>query len=418
MSDLLAKLSPVPDVGPGPVRDLILAHFYRGARIQRVLRLALVAFFVATLLLIPPGDGQALCWVIVLCYLVWAVVVGLLVSHETAEVAPYIWLALIFDVLATSSLTLVADTSAEQTWTAYVVVNGFFLLPVIAAAQLSPLVCGVVSALAVVTYLSSSAATHHDSTETWSALVLRTGLLAVLGLGCVLISALQRHRVLTISALATDRSRLVEELVDVEERERQALAEHLHDGALQYVLAARQDLEDVATDQVAAVRVDHALGEAIKLLRSTLTQLHPVVLQEVGLLPALRDLTQDLAGRGRLDVRLVINGWPDHITTPLDRLLLGTARELLTNIVKHAGAGSAVVDLSQQVLPDRRRVARLVVTDDGHGLSTADLEDRVRGGHLGLASRRIHVEAAGGRLDVGSAQPHGTRVEVVLPLPD
>ena len=85
------------------------------------------------------------------------------------------------------------------------------------------------------------------------------------------------------------------ELVDVEERERQALAEHLHDGALQYVLAARQDLEDVGTDPVAAERVDHALGEAIQMLRSTLTQLHPVVVQEVGLLPALRDLTQDVA---------------------------------------------------------------------------------------------------------------------------
>ena len=90
----------------------------------------------------------------------------------------------------------------------------------------------------------------------------------------------------------------------------------------------------------------------------------------------------------------------------------------MTNVVKHAGASSAVVDLSQEVLPDRRRIARLVVTDDGRGLSPEDLDDRMRPGHLGLASRRIHVEAAGGRLDIGPALPHGTRVEVVLPLPD
>ncbi len=418
MSDLIAKLSPVPEVAPGPVRDLLLEHFYRGARIQRVVRLALVAFFVATLLVFPPGDGEALSWVIVLCYLVWAVVVGLLVSQASEEVAPYVWLALIFDVLATCSLTVVADASAEQTWTAYVIVNGFFLLPIIAAAQLSPLVCGVVSTLAVVTYLASSAATHHDGAEPWSALVLRTGLLGVIGLGCVLLSVVQRHRVLAISALATDRSRLVDELVEVEERERQALAEHLHDGALQYVLAARHDLEDAATDEVAAGRVDHALGEATRMLRSTLTQLHPIVLAEAGLLPALRDLTQDIGRRGRLDVQLVADGWTDPTPTPADQLLLGTARELLTNVVKHADANSAVVDLSQQVRPDRRRVARLVVTDDGHGLAAADLGDRLRAGHLGLASRRIHVEAAGGRLDIGPAQPHGTRVEIVLPLPD
>ena len=90
----------------------------------------------------------------------------------------------------------------------------------------------------------------------------------------------------------------------------------------------------------------------------------------------------------------------------------------MTNVVKHAGASSAVVDLSQRALPDGRRVARLVVADDGRGLSPADLDDRLRAGHLGLASRRIHVEAAGGRLDIGPALPHGTRVEVVLPLPD
>ena len=415
MSDLLARLSPVlPEVAPGPVRELLLEHFYRGARIQRVLRVALIAFFAGTLFVIPPGEGQALSWVIVLCYLVWAVVVGLLVSQATEEVVPYVWLALIFDVLATSSLTVVADASAQQSWTAYVIVNGFFLLPVLAAAQLSPSACGVVSTLAVVTYLVSSAATHHDGTEMWSALVLRTALLAVLGLGCVLLSAVQRHRVLAITALATDRSRLVAELVDVEERERQALAEHLHDGALQYILAARHDVEDVATDPLAAERVDHALGEAIRMMRSTLTQLHPVVLQEVGLLPALRDLTAEV-GR-RLDVRLVAEDWAD-LPTSVDQLLLGTARELLTNVVKHAGASSAVVELSQEVLLDTRRFARLVVADDGRGLSPDDLDDLLRAGHLGIASRRIHVEAAGGRLDIRTALPHGTRVEVVLPLP-
>ena len=416
MSDLLARLSPVlPEAAPGPVRELLLEHFYRGARIQRVLRVALIAFFAGTLFVIPPGEGQALSWVIVLCYLVWAVVVGLLVSQATEEVAPYVWLALIFDVLATSSLTVVADASAQQSWTAYVIVNGFFLLPVLAAAQLSPSACGVVSTLAVVTYLVSSAATHHDGTEMWSALVLRTALLAVLGLGCVLLSAVQRQRLLAITALATDRSRLVAELVDVEERERQALAEHLHDGALQYILAARHDVEDVTTDPLAAERVDHALGEAIRMMRSTLTQLHPVVLQEVGLLPALRELTAEV-GR-RLDVRLVVEDWAD-LPTSVDQLLLGTARELLTNVVKHAGASSAVVELSQEVLLDKRRFARLVVADDGRGLSPDDLDDLLRAGHLGIASRRIHVEAAGGRLDIRTALPHGTRVEVVLPLPD
>ena len=197
MSRFRGELSPIPEVGSGPVRDLLLDHFYRGARIQRVLRLLLVASCVATLLAVPPGDGELLSWIIVICYLVWAVVVGLRVSQASAEAAPYVWLALLFDVLATSALTLVADASAQQTWTAYVVINGFFLLPVIAAAQLNPWVCGVVSLVAVLTYLGSSVATRDDHLEPGWALVLRTGLLAVVGLGCALLSALARHVELT-----------------------------------------------------------------------------------------------------------------------------------------------------------------------------------------------------------------------------
>jgi two-component system NarL family sensor kinase len=414
MNGLAARLTPVPDVGPGPIRDLLLDHFYRGARIQRVLRLALVAYFVATLLAFPPVD-QELSWLIVLCYLVWAVVIGLLVRRASAAVAPYVWLALLFDLLATGALAMVADVSARETGTAYVVVHAFFLLPVMAAAQLNPVVCGVVSGLAVLAFLGSSAVTRHADEETWSGLLLRTAMLVALGLGCVLLSTVQRRRVLSIGALASDRSRLVGELVDVEERERQSLAEHLHDGALQYVLAARQDLEDVGSDPAAAERVDHALGEAVVMLRSTLTQLHPVVVQEAGLLPALRDLTLDVGRRARLEVRLDADGWPEQTPTAVDPLLLNTARELLTNVAKHAGAGRATVVLCQE-LSGTARFARLVVTDDGQGLGEADLAERLREGHLGLASRRTHVEAAGGRLTIEPADPRGTRVEVVLPL--
>ena len=63
------------------------------------------------------------------------------------------------------------------------------------------------------------------------------------------------------------------------------LAEELHDGALQYVLAARQDLEDIRPKDGAESfdRVDYALRESTTLLRSKVTQLHPAVLEQLGL---------------------------------------------------------------------------------------------------------------------------------------
>jgi two-component system NarL family sensor kinase len=413
---VLAALAPTWDLH-GDLRELLLDHFYRGARIQRVLRLVLVAFFVATLLWVPPNDSRVLSWLIVACYAAWSLAIGVLVEAASVRVASYVWLSLFVDVLATAALTLVSDSSAAVTWTAYVVVNGLFLIPVVAAAQLNAWASAVVSAVAVASYVGSSLATRHvNDDEPWSVLVLRTAVLAAVGLGAVLLSRLQRHRVLAIGRLAEDRRELVDQLVVVEERERRDLAEHLHDGALQYVLAARQDLEDVGTDPVAAERVDHALGEAIALLRSTLTQLHPAVVHEAGLLPALRDLTDGLARRSPLDVRLRTEGWDDETRTAADGLLLGTARELVTNVAKHARATRVEVALTLEGDSSGPRQARLVVTDDGVGLGDTDLAGRLREGHLGLASRRIHVEAVGGSLRVEAVEPHGTRVDVRVPV--
>ena len=99
--------------------------------------------------------------------------------------------------------------------------------------------------------------------------LLRTLLLAAVGLGATCCSRLQRTRVETIAHLLAERNILLGELVSLQQREQRELAETLHDGALQYVLAARQELDDaVDGDQEAADRIDQALGEAGRLLRS------------------------------------------------------------------------------------------------------------------------------------------------------
>ena len=72
------------------------------------------------------------------------------------------------------------------------------------------------------------------------------------------------------------------------------------DGALQYVLGARQELDDaIDGDQESADRIDQALGEASRLLRGTMSQLDPAVLDTAGLLPALRDMAESFRARGR-----------------------------------------------------------------------------------------------------------------------
>jgi two-component system NarL family sensor kinase len=396
-------------------QPLLTEHANRGARIRQVLRLGLVIFLAGVLITEPPADHLGWCWLLVGCYLVGGVGIYLL---GTGNRSPrLLWLSLFVDVAVLAGMTLIIDTAANVSWTPYLIINGFFLIPVIAAAQLSPTICAAVVAPTVVVYLVSGMITQSAGQEPISYVLLRTFTLAAVGLGAVLLSRLQRSRVRTIAGLLNDRTALLTQLVDVEQREQQNLAETLHDGALQYVLAARQDLDELAGPQTDTVqRIDEALTESARLLRATMSQLHPAVLEHIGLLPALRDLVTASAERGRLQIDLISKKWTDGDRTDLDQLLLSTARELLTNVVKHAGASHATVHLAREQTDAGTPVAVLRVSDDGRGMGDIDLDGRLASGHLGLASRRIRIKAAQGTMSHVPLSPHGTVVDVMIPV--
>lgn len=393
--------------------DLVPVHALRAARIRRLLRLLLVASYVAVLVTEPPDEHLGTCWVIVGCYLLWTVAIGF-VGPGDQRTQRYLWVALVVDVTTLTLLTVISDLSATQSWAPYLLINGFFVIPLIAAAQLNPWMCAAVVGPTILVQLLASVLIRHVGAEPWSYVLLRTVLLIAVGLGAILLSHLQRSRVRTIADLLADRNALLADLVSVEQREQRDLAESLHDGALQYVLGARLELDDVAAgDGVAMERADTALHEAVRLLRATTTALHPAVLDAAGLPAALSDLAETVRARGRLTVELEVDGWPAGSRTPVDGLLLSTARELATNVVKHAGASTLRISLQRN-----ERGALLTVADDGRGMGEVDLDERLAEGHLGLASRRVRIAAAGGTLTVRAGSPRGTTVEVGLPLPD
>ena len=324
-----------------------------------------------------------------------------------------IWLALFVDLLALVLLSLLASVSDAQSWTADILVNGFFLIPMLATTQLRPLVGITITLPGVAAYFATSAAARYANTEPWSSVGLRTGVLASLSLACVLLCAVQRSRVLTIAGLVSDRAELTGQLVDVEGRARRQVAEELHDGALQYVLAARQDLEDVRAGAEATSfdRLEFALRETTSLLRAKVSQLHPAVLAEAGLLRALEDLVRSTAERSGTAITFVSRGWDAEGRTGVDEIVYGAARELLTNVARHAHAQTADVRLDLDAVG-----VRLTVVDDGDGIPDGILATRLADGHVGLASQRVRIEAAGGRLSL-RANPLGTGTVATVELP-
>jgi two-component system NarL family sensor kinase len=406
-------------LGPD-VASVLVEHARKGVRLQVAVRAVLVVFVAATVLAVPPAHHLVTCAAVAVGYTLAALGVAIWTRDGAPTAVRCAWVALFLDLAVLAWLTLLTGVATPQSWTSDVLITGFLLVPVLAAAQLRPRVCAGVVVPAVAVYLAASVATRTANGEPWASLLLRTLVMAGVGAACLALSTIQRSRVTTIGRLVRSRTALLAELGALEARERRALSEQLHDGALQYVLAARQDLDDARDtgSPEAFDRIEEALRESSRLLRSTVAELHPAVLERAGLPAALRDAVRTTAARAGLEADLDLDGWADDLRTPVDGLLYRTARELLGNVAKHARAGRLVVTLGRV-----DGAARLTVVDDGVGVGVdgtvaVDPGHRLGEGHIGLASHALRVEAAGGTFTVAPGATRGTVATVELPLPD
>jgi two-component system, NarL family, sensor kinase len=387
-----------------------------GIVLQTALRIVLVIFIAVTLLYEPPNNNLSTCAVVlavytvaVACWSVWALRTAARTVEFGRTVATLSVLAA--DVAVVSVLSVVTGLTAPDSWTSDVMRNAFFLIPVIAAAQLDPVISGVVAVPTLSAYLATCWITQNSNSEPWTSILLSSLVLAGLAGGSVALSFIQRSKLAAIGDLATQRTQLLHDLLGVEKVERQTISERLHDGALQYVLVARRDVEDLREGStVAAERVDTALVECSQLLRDVVRELHPDVLTRLGLKAALAALSESLASRNHFAVEFDARTWPDDVSTDVDYILYSAARETLTNVIKHARAQHVWIDLEQQ-----DGVGSLRVADDGVGTSEATMVQRAQEGHIGLSSIRAKTLASGGRFDVRSTSP-GTEITIAIPL--
>jgi two-component system NarL family sensor kinase len=403
----LRELARIPEL-----RALLIEHAGRGFRVQAIVRGVLAIFVIVTVVIVPPAGASLPALLIAIAYCLWAIAVYIAVRANDERVLRLNWIALIGDVVALGLVTLIAASADKISWTGDILLNAFFLVPVLAAVQLRVWVAvtAVVPTLAV--FLICSAIARQAESQPWTYVMLRLLALAGLSLGCVLLVRVQSSRVLAIGNTVSHRGALLADLLETEARERAELSEDLHDGALQYILAARLDLGDLPadTDPTLRVRLEEALTEASGMLRSQVSRLTPAILDQLGLAAAIRRLADDAAERGHCETRVDDADWPDA-PTDVDRLIYDCARELLANVVKHASASSLTVTLSRTP-----GLATLIVADDGAGIDPASTDRQLRAGHVGLATRRIRVEAVGGTLTIASSPRSGTTVTVVIPL--
>jgi len=313
-------------------------------------------------------------------------------------------LATAVDIAAITALAALSGGPFSQARLAY------FLVPVAVAFRFRPSVTLAAGVGSIAAYLGQ-AFSHPSASEPEATrfVLVQAGYLAWISAAALLLSAVLRRRTDRVIELAEERGRLMADAVSAEERERKALAEALHDTAIQNVLSARhelQELEEVVVSP-ALERADAALEDTVAQLREAVFELHPYVLEAAGLEPALATVGERAARAGafrlRLDARPVGR-------SPHERLLVSAARELLTNVVRHADARQVTMRLYGE---DGEIVVS--VEDDGRGFDDAAVADRVAQGHIGLASHRARLENVGGTLTVERPPDGGTRAEIRVP---
>ena len=273
---------------------------------------------------------------------------------------------------------------------------------------------------AVMPVFNETGATHAlvivgDARDPFAA--LDTGYLTALGqqLG----AALHRDALYAkLEARRAELERLQQRMLEQHETERRRLSFHLHDETAQLFTAVKLQLGvllEQQSDPAQQQRLTAMLGlldEGLSSIRRVTRDLRPSLLDDLGLLPALRSLAAEWSQRTGLPVRVEAPPVVPVVSAEGELALFRGLQESLSNVAKHAGAQQVRVGL--EIVNEG---IRLIVTDDGRGFPEGGIavDQLERAGHLGLVGMRERVTGLGGRLTLDRASEGGARVTIDIP---
>ena len=204
-------------------------------------------------------------------------------------------------------------------------------------------------------------------------------------------------------------------MIEQHEGERRRLSRELHDETGQVFSAVRIELGVLREGLPPAQsgRLDQVLGlidKGIRSIRSVTNDLRPSLLDDLGLLPALRSLVAEFGERSGIRVELDAPASLPPLSEEAELALFRALQEALSNVLRHAQALSVDIGISVS-----REGVLLEVRDDGRGPNGARPEELERAGHMGLAGMRERIGALGGTVRFGGQPGAGALLEVLLP---
>jgi len=218
-----------------------------------------------------------------------------------------------------------------------------------------------------------------------------------------------RHR--QKAALKEEETKQLQAMIEGEEKERSRISRELHDGIGGMLASVKMNLSAVNTaypDFEGGTRLQHItqmLGEITAEVRRTAHNLIPDVLTKYSLEKALRIYCDDINTTNRLQVTAQCHGIEGRLNKATELMCYRMVQELVQNIIKHAHATIASVEV---MLVDD--TLGIIVEDNGHGFNPA--EERTTG--IGLDNLRFRVKALQGTMEITSEAGTGTTVYILF----
>ncbi len=232
-------------------------------------------------------------------------------------------------------------------------------------------------------------------------------------------SALAIDRTSIMDALRERETRIAElsgHLLKAQEEERKRISRELHDETGQALMVIRLYLgmmESTITGRAAKTKIHELLDvvdRTIEGIRRIIARLSPLVLQELGLVAAIRKEAKDLAKATGVKTRVLVADDVGRLAPEIETAIYRVVQEAFHNVAKHSQAKGAGVQVTRE--GDNVRV---VVEDDGVGISGSATSPQRRA--FGLAGMRERISGLRGTIRVHSRKSQGTRITVIVPAP-
>jgi len=211
---------------------------------------------------------------------------------------------------------------------------------------------------------------------------------------------------------------LARRLEAAKEEERKRIARELHDDlgpALTAVVINLQLLGSKPDDSKAGRRIEDSIDlvdRMVQRIRDLSLDLRPPLLDEMGLIPALKGYLEAQAERAGIEIEVRGDASSEGLPAEGEITLFRVAQEAVTNAIRHAAARRVLVSVGA-----RDGGLEIIVEDDGKGFDVrATLEGPATGKILGLLGMQERARMLGGDLDIDSSPGHGTRVRIRIPV--